>query len=53
VDGDDVVDGLPDAEVLFSGRLPLEAHPPINTIPVATIAADGPSDLLRGHLLIS
>jgi hypothetical protein len=52
-DGDDVADGLPDADVLFSGRLPLEAHPPVNTIIVATIAADSPSDSVWSHLLTS
>jgi len=39
--------------VLLPGRLPLAAHPPINTIPVATIAADSPSDPVWSHLLTS
>jgi hypothetical protein len=39
--------------VLLSGRLPLEAHPPINTITVATIAAYSPSDPVWSDLLTS
>ena len=51
-DEDDAA-GLPDAAVLLWGRLPLEVHPPITIIPVATIAADSPSDPAWSHLLTS